>query len=73
MVSGFLVRDDGSMISVDHIGYIERAPLPSPGHYMILIHLRSGTKVTWGGTLTETEAAQKLNELRELIQKAIEY
>jgi hypothetical protein len=74
VTSGFLVRYDGSLISIDEIIWIELMPIE--GHYRgyhIVIHMNSGWSPVWNGEpLTDTQAASMMLKLKDLIKKAIE-
>jgi hypothetical protein len=75
LVNGFLVRDDGSMISLDHIVWIELAPIVtmSPTQYDIWIHLIDGVDVKWNKEPRgEISSKAEFRKLREMIQEAIE-
>ncbi len=76
LVSGFLVRHDGSLIAIDSIIWIELLAEsfgPLPTRYDIVIHMIEGHKTTWNREpRQEPEAKALLLELRQLIKKAIE-
>jgi len=72
-VNGFLVRYDGSMISIDHIVWIELSPIATvePTEYDIWIRT-ADYDVKWNKEpRQEPEAKALIRELRELLQEAI--
>jgi hypothetical protein len=74
MVNGFLVRHDGSMISIDHIVWIELSPIAtlSPTQYDIWIRT-ADYDIKWNkDPRQEPEAKALIGELRQLLRKAIE-
>lgn len=75
MVSGFLVRHDGALISIDDIILIVMDPQAHvvPTKYRIILHLRENHRIQWNkNLLREEEAKELLHELQQLIRKAIE-
>lgn len=75
LVSGFLVRHDGALISIDDIIYALMEPQihVAPTQYRVMIYLREHHRVQWNKNLLREEEAQALLcELRDLIKKAIE-
>jgi hypothetical protein len=72
---GFIVRADGAMISIDHILWIAKEPLPvtNPTEWVIKIYFRDGVSVDWSQSpLMEKEADERLHMVRELLQEAIQ-
>lgn len=80
LVSGFLVRHDGALISIDDIIYALMEPQIHVAptciltcQYRVMIYLREHHRVQWNKNLLREEEAQALLcELRDLIKKAIE-
>lgn len=75
MVNGFLVRDDGSMIAVDAIIWIELSPIKtvSPTQYDIWIRMVEGQETRWNSQpLTDTQAAVTIVTLKDMLTRAAE-
>jgi len=84
MISGFLVRHDGALISIDHIIWIELYKEgkfkvngievgPESGYCDIVIHMIEGQRVVWNKEpRRQPEAIALLRELAQLVRKAIE-
>lgn len=76
MVSGFLVRHDGALISIDDIILVHLDPLSFttiPTQYRIMIKLRDNHDVVWNKSpVREEEAKALLHELGQLIREVIE-
>lgn len=76
MVSGFLIRHDGSLITIDSIVWIELKTAPGgniPNRYNVIVHMIEGHFTQWNREpREEPEIRALLRELVELIRKAIE-
>jgi hypothetical protein len=75
-VNGFLVRHDGSMISIDHIVSIEMMSVgpPTGSLYNVVIFLMNNRQLLWNKMpREEPEIRALLIELQQLVRKAIEY
>lgn len=73
-MTGFLVRYDGSMISIDHIVWIELSPIAtvSPTQYDIWIRT-ADYDIKWNeDPLGGTSAEIQMRKLKGMLREAIE-